>query len=36
MRGWHVRGVPLVLAWLSAAFIILLNMALLWQLAFGG
>jgi manganese transport protein len=35
MRGWRVRGVPLVLAWLSAAFIIMLNGALLWQLAFG-
>ncbi|CAB3808339.1 Nramp family divalent metal transporter [Paraburkholderia fynbosensis] len=36
MRGWRVRGVPLALAWLSAAFIIVLNGALLWQLAFGG
>ncbi|MFM0081290.1 Nramp family divalent metal transporter [Paraburkholderia sediminicola] len=36
MHGWHVRGVPLVLAWLSAAFIVVLNGALLWQLAFGG
>jgi len=36
MRGWHVRGLPLALAWLSAAFIVLLNGALLWQLAFGG
>jgi manganese transport protein len=36
MRGWRVHGVPLALAWLSAAFIILLNGALLWQLAFGG
>lgn len=36
MRGWRVRGVPLVLAWLSAAFIIVLNCALLWQLAMGG
>ncbi|WP_434109712.1 Nramp family divalent metal transporter [Paraburkholderia caffeinilytica] len=36
MRSWRVRGVPLVLAWLSAAFIVLLNGALLWQLAFGG
>jgi manganese transport protein len=35
MRGWRVRGVPLVLAWLSAAFIIMLNGALLWQVAFG-
>jgi manganese transport protein len=35
MRGWRVRGVPLVLAWLSAAFIVLLNGALLWQLALG-
>jgi len=35
MRGWRVRGAPLVLAWLSAAFIIMLNGALLWQLAFG-
>jgi manganese transport protein len=31
-----VRGVPLALAWLSAAFIIVLNGALLWQLALGG
>ncbi|MEZ0602125.1 Nramp family divalent metal transporter [Paraburkholderia sp. IW21] len=36
MRDWRVRGVPLVLAWLSAAFIVVLNGALLWQLAFGG
>lgn len=36
MRGWRVRGLPLALAWLSAAFIVLLNGALLWQLAFGG
>jgi manganese transport protein len=36
MHGWHVRGVALVLAWLSAAFIVVLNSALLWQLAFGG
>ncbi|SMG06322.1 Nramp family divalent metal transporter [Paraburkholderia susongensis] len=35
MRSWRVRGVPLMLAWLSAAFIVLLNAALLWQLAFG-
>jgi manganese transport protein len=35
MRGWRVRGAPLVLAWLSAAFIIMLNGALVWQLAFG-
>ncbi|MGF6772089.1 manganese transport protein [Paraburkholderia sp. GAS199] len=35
MRGWQVRGLPLVLAWLSAAFIIALNAALLWQLALG-
>ncbi|ABE31016.1 Mn2+/Fe2+ transporters, NRAMP family, MntH [Paraburkholderia xenovorans LB400] len=35
MRGWRVRGVPLALAWLSAAFIVMLNGALLWQLAFG-
>ncbi|EIF30896.1 natural resistance-associated macrophage protein metal ion transporter NRAMP [Burkholderia sp. Ch1-1] len=35
MRGWRVRGVPLALAWLSAAFIVTLNGALLWQLAFG-
>ncbi|MFM0297507.1 MULTISPECIES: Nramp family divalent metal transporter [Paraburkholderia] len=35
MRGWRVRGLPLALAWLSAAFIVLLNGALLWQLAFG-
>jgi manganese transport protein len=35
MRGWRVRGLALALAWLSAAFIVLLNGALLWQLAFG-
>ncbi|ASV99132.1 Nramp family divalent metal transporter [Paraburkholderia aromaticivorans] len=35
MRGWRVRGIPLALAWLSAAFIVMLNSALLWQLAFG-
>jgi manganese transport protein len=35
MRGWRVHGVALVLAWLSAAFIIVLNGSLLWQLAFG-
>ncbi|MFM0342630.1 Nramp family divalent metal transporter [Paraburkholderia sp. RL17-347-BIC-D] len=35
MRGWRVRGAPLVLAWLSAAFIIMLNGALLWQLTIG-
>ncbi|CAH2788233.1 MAG: Manganese transport protein MntH [uncultured Paraburkholderia sp.] len=35
MRGWRVRGVALVLVWLSAGFIILLNGALLWQVAFG-
>ena len=35
MRGWRVHGLPLVLAWLSAAFIIALNAALLWQLAAG-
>ena len=35
MREWCVRGVPLALAWLSAAFIVVLNGALLWQLAFG-
>lgn len=35
MRGWRVSGVPLALAWLSAAFIVMLNGALLWQLAFG-
>ncbi|MGF6411364.1 Nramp family divalent metal transporter [Paraburkholderia sp. MM5482-R1] len=33
MRGWRVHGVPLVLSWLSAAFIIALNGALMWQLA---
>ena len=31
----EVHGVPLVMAWLSAAFIIVLNGALLWQVAFG-
>ncbi|WP_027213689.1 Nramp family divalent metal transporter [Burkholderia sp. WSM2232] len=35
MRSWRVRGVPLVLAWMSASFIIVLNGALLWQVAFG-
>ncbi|MCC8405457.1 Nramp family divalent metal transporter [Paraburkholderia sp. MMS20-SJTN17] len=35
MRGWRVHGVPLTLSWLSAAFIIALNGALLWQLASG-
>lgn len=35
MRDWRVHGVPLVLAWMSAAFIILLNGALLWQVALG-
>jgi manganese transport protein len=35
MRGWRVHGVALVLAWLSATFIIMLNGALLWQVAFG-
>ncbi|MGF6482360.1 Nramp family divalent metal transporter [Paraburkholderia sp. JPY419] len=35
MRGWRVHGLPLVLAWLSAWFIIALNGALLWQLAVG-
>ncbi|NML31045.1 Nramp family divalent metal transporter [Paraburkholderia antibiotica] len=35
MRGWRVHGVPLAFAWLSAAFIIVLNGALLWQLAMG-
>ncbi|ASL45723.1 Divalent metal cation transporter MntH [Burkholderia sp. AD24] len=36
MRGWRVRGTRLALAWLSAAFIVVLNVALLWQLALGG
>jgi len=35
MRSWRVRGLPLVLAWMSATFIIVLNCALLWQVAFG-
>ncbi|WP_025598632.1 Nramp family divalent metal transporter [Burkholderia sp. WSM2230] len=35
MRDWRVHGVPLVLAWMSASFIIMLNGALLWQVAFG-
>jgi manganese transport protein len=35
MRGWRVHGVPLALSWLSAAFIVALNGALLWQLATG-
>jgi manganese transport protein len=35
MRGWRVHGLPLVLSWLSAAFIVALNGALLWQLATG-
>ncbi|MDE1184115.1 Nramp family divalent metal transporter [Paraburkholderia sp.] len=33
MREWRVRGVPLVLAWAAAGAILLLNGALLWQLA---
>ncbi|WGS51465.1 Nramp family divalent metal transporter [Paraburkholderia sp. D15] len=36
MRGWRVRGMPLALAWFSAVFIVVLNAALLWQLAVGG
>jgi manganese transport protein len=32
MGGWRVRGLPLALAWLSAAAILTLNGALLWQL----
>ena len=32
MGHWRVRGVPLVVAWLSAAAILTLNGALLWQL----
>ncbi|PQV46115.1 Nramp family divalent metal transporter [Paraburkholderia sp. BL21I4N1] len=36
MRGWRVRGTRLALAWLSAVFIVVLNVALLWQLALGG
>jgi manganese transport protein len=35
MHGWCVRGVPLAVAWLCAGFIVALNGALLWQLAFG-
>jgi manganese transport protein len=35
MHGWRVRGVPLAVAWLCAGFIVVLNGALLWQLAFG-
>lgn len=36
MRDWRVRGMPLAMAWLSAAFILMLNGALIWQLAAGG
>lgn len=40
MRGWRMRGLPLVLAGLSDAFLVVLNGALLWpplwQLGFGG
>ncbi|CAB3759039.1 Nramp family divalent metal transporter [Paraburkholderia solisilvae] len=35
MRGWRVKRVPLVLAWLAAAGIIMLNGALVWQVAAG-
>jgi manganese transport protein len=35
MRGWRVRRVPLVLAWLAAAAIIALNGALVWQIVVG-
>jgi manganese transport protein len=35
MRGWRVKRVPLVLAWLAAAGIITLNGALVWQVAAG-
>jgi len=31
MGAWRVRGVPLVLAWVSAGVILFLNGALLWQ-----
>jgi manganese transport protein len=35
MRGWRVRGVPLVLAWTCAAGIVALNGALIWETAAG-
>ena len=35
MRGWRVRGVPLVLAWMCAAGIVALNGALIWETATG-
>jgi manganese transport protein len=35
MRDWCVRGAPLALAWLSAAVILVLNGALLWQVVAG-
>jgi len=35
MRGWRVRRVPLVLAWLAAAAIVALNAALVWQVVAG-
>jgi manganese transport protein len=35
MGDWRVRGVPLVLAWLCATLILVINGTLLWQLAFG-
>jgi len=33
MGEWRVRGAPLATAWLAAAAIVLLNVALLWQSA---
>jgi len=35
MREWRVRGVPLVLAWLCATAIVVLNGALIWETAAG-
>jgi len=35
MGNWRVRGVPLVLAWLCATLILVINGTLLWQLAVG-
>jgi manganese transport protein len=32
MGRWRVKRIPLALAWLCAALIVLLNGALLWQL----
>jgi manganese transport protein len=32
MGRWRIKRIPLALAWLCAALIVLLNGALLWQL----